>query len=129
MYTEESKSKDDEISLKKGTSDKEKLPSSIESIQDIVELKEALLEKEMIIEQLHNEKRSLEERYNQFFKDTQLAQDHRKRMEKSYQNAINLLDEKVGGLNEYIEELEARNNARIREEFTPEVFKLFLFSN
>lgn len=80
-----------------------------------------MIEKEIIIEQLNNEKSGLEEKYNQLFKDTQLAQEHRKKMEKSYQNAINLLDEKVGGLNEYIEELEARNNARIRNELTPEV--------
>ena len=122
VYTEESKSKDDEKSEKKGTIlDQGKIPISIESIEDIVELKEALLEKDMIIEQLGHEKNDLEDKNNQLFKDTQLAQEHRKKMEKAYQNAINLLDEKVGGLNEYIEELEARNNARIRESLTPEV--------
>ena len=122
VYTEESKSKDDEKSEKKGAIlDQGKLPLSVESIEDIVELKEVLLEKDMIIEQLDHEKNDLEDKYNQLFKDTQLSQEHRKKMEKAYQNAINLLDEKVGGLNEYIEELEARNNARIRESLTPEV--------
>lgn len=51
----------------------------------------------------------------------ELAQEHRKRMEKSYQDAINLLDEKVTGLNDYIQDLETRNTERMRRSLTPEV--------
>ncbi len=82
---------------------------------------EAIIERDYILEQLQSEKQDLEEKVTQLFNDAQLAQEHRKRMEKSYQNVITLLDEKVSGLNIYIEELEARSNQRIRSSITPEV--------
>ena len=84
-------------------------------------LLECLMEKELIIEQLYNEKNDLEEKCGQLLKDMELAQEHRKRMEKSYQDAINLLDEKVTGLNDYIQDLETRNTERMRRSLTPEV--------
>jgi len=98
----------------------ERQPTSVESLKDEAEFKEAIFERDEIISQLNQENKALVERYNQISEDMQLAQDHRKKMEKSYQDAINLLDEKVNGLNEYIEELETRNNAR-NKELTPEV--------
>lgn len=52
------------------------------------------------------------------FKDIQISQEHRKKIETNYQEEIQVLNSKIAQLNEYIEDLEQKYNKKVKEEFT-----------
>ena len=53
--------------------------------------------------------------------DIQSAQEHKKRIEKNYNDEIRLLTNKVKELNSYTQDLEAKNAQRLRETLITDV--------
>jgi hypothetical protein len=83
------------------------------------QLKEQTLQQEYLLEQMKIEKREYDQKLADTIDDVNNAHEHRKKMEKSYLDNISLLNNKIAELNEYIEELENKNNQRVRESFMP----------
>lgn len=54
-------------------------------------------------------------------KELEVAQDLRSKLEKNYRDEVAVLNDKVRQLNEYIEDMEAKNNDRLRNSVPGEV--------
>ena len=46
-------------------------------------------------------------------------QDHRKKIEASYQEEVEVLNNKIAQLNEYVEDLESKYNKKVKEYISP----------
>jgi len=80
------------------------------------------------VEQIHElevERDDLAERCNELVGEIEVAQDLRKKVEKNYQEEIGVLNNKIHQLNEYIQEMEVKNNEKFRGSLTGEVPFLF----
>jgi hypothetical protein len=77
------------------------------------------------------DKRDVDQKLADTIDDLNNAHEHRKKMEKNYLDNIALLNNKIRELSEYVEDLETKNNMRVRESFMPDVnnFQLFLIFN
>lgn len=73
------------------------------------------------VNELEAERANLEERCNELVSELESAQELRKKMEKNYQEEINILNENIKQLNEYIEEMETKHNEKFRGSLTGEV--------
>lgn len=83
----------------------------------------------MHIEETELEKKELEERCSEFVNEIESAQDLRKKVEKNYQEELKVLNNKIQQLNQYIEEIETKNNEKLRFSLTGEVSFCFLIKN
>jgi len=74
------------------------------------------------VNELEVERGNLEERCNDLVNELENAQELRKKIEKNYQEEIRVLNEKIKQLNEYIDEMETKNNEKFRGSLTSEVY-------
>ena len=68
---------------------------------------------------VRGEKRQIEEKYNALLTDMESIQDHRKRIEASYQEEVEVLNNKIAQLNDYVEDLESKYNKKVKEYISP----------
>ncbi len=101
--------------------------SNLSSTKDKIHAKSSGRDKQQI-EQIHElevERDDLAERCNELVGELEVAQDLRKKVEKNYQEEIGVLNNKIHQLNEYIQEMEVKNNEKFRGSLTGEVHFLF----
>ena len=84
-------------------------------------LQEKIKQQEEQLQELEVERDELAERCNELVGELEVSQDLRKKVEKNYQEEIGVLNNKIHQLNEYIQEMEAKNNEKFRGSLTGEV--------
>jgi len=79
------------------------------------------------VEELTEKNKALEEQCQGLVSEIEMIRDHKQKIEKTYKEEVALLNDKLKQLSEYNQTLEAKNNDRLKESLSPNVYNFRIF--
>lgn len=73
------------------------------------------------IKELKKEKKEIEGKYNNMLKEFERSQEHKKKIEASYQEEVKVLNDKIAQLQLYGEDLEKKYTRQLKQVISPAV--------